>query len=168
VKWLFLSLLFIPSFLFAQNLNFINNIVECSDSIQTSYSLDNKIPKELIVAQAIIESNWGKSRFAVEGNNYFGMRTWDLTREHLKPKENPDSKFGLLVYSDLCSSVEDYIKNLNTSDKYSQLRRIRTIELTLWGKVSALALAKQLENYSEERELYIRKIINQIKNINLK
>ncbi len=168
MKWLFLSLLFIPSFLFAQNLNFINNIVECSDSIQTSYSLDNKIPKELIVAQAIIESNWGKSRFAVEGNNYFGMRTWDLTREHLKPKENPDSKFGLLVYSDLCSSVEDYIKNLNTSDKYSQLRRIRTIELTLWGKVSALALAKQLENYSEERELYIRKIINQIKNINLK
>tara|TARA_Y100001970_G_C14249899_1_gene871051 strand:+ start:4384 stop:4860 length:477 start_codon:yes stop_codon:yes gene_type:complete len=157
-----------PSFIFAQNSNFINNIVECSESIQSSYSLDDKIPIKLIVAQAIIESNWGKSRFAVEGNNYFGMRTWDLSREHLKPKLNQDSKFGLLVYSDLCSSVEDYIDNLNTSDKYSQLRRVRTIELTLWNKVSALALAKQLENYSEEREVYIDKIINQIENINIK
>ncbi len=157
-----------PSFIFAQNSNFINNIVECSESIQSSYSLDDKIPIKLIVAQAIIESNWGKSRFAVEGNNYFGMRTWDLSREHLKPKLNQDSKFGLLVYSDLCSSVEDYIDNLNTSDKYSQLRRVRTIELTLWNKVSALALAKQLENYSEEREVYIDKIINQIEDINIK
>ena len=157
-----------PSFIFAQNSNFINNIVECSEGIQSSYSLDDKIPIKLIVAQAIIESNWGKSRFAVEGNNYFGMRTWDLSREHLKPKLNQDSKFGLLVYSDLCSSVEDYIDNLNTSDKYSQLRRVRTIELTLWNKVSALALAKQLENYSEEREVYIDKIINQIENINIK
>ena len=157
-----------PSFIFAQNSNFINNIVECSESIQSSYSLDDKIPIKLIVAQAIIESNWGKSRFAVEGNNYFGMRTWDLSREHLKPKLNQNSKFGLLVYSDLCSSVEDYIDNLNTSDKYSQLRRVRTIELTLWNKVSALALAKQLENYSEEREVYIDKIINQIENINIK
>ena len=157
-----------PSFIFAQNSNFINNIVECSESIQSSYSLDDKIPIKLIVAQAIIESNWGKSRFAVEGNNYFGMRTWDLSREHLKPKLNQDSKFGLLVYSDLCSSVEDYIDNLNTSDKYSQLRRVRTIELTLWNKVSALALAKQLENYSEEREVYIDKVVNQIENINIK
>ena len=34
----------------------------------------DRIPINLVIAQAIHESNWGKSRFAVEGNNLFGIK----------------------------------------------------------------------------------------------
>ena len=30
----------------------------------------------MIIGQAALESGWGKSRFATEGNNLFGIRTW--------------------------------------------------------------------------------------------
>ena len=43
------------------------------------------MPKELIIAQAAIETGWGKSRFANEGNNLFGIRTWNIDEPHLLP-----------------------------------------------------------------------------------
>ena len=36
----------------------------------------NSIPISLILAQSIIESGWGASRFAQEGNALFGQWTW--------------------------------------------------------------------------------------------
>ena len=30
----------------------------------------------MIIGQAALESGWGKSRFAVKGNNLFGIRTF--------------------------------------------------------------------------------------------
>ena len=119
------------------------------------------------MAQAILESNWGKSRFAKEGNNFFGMRTWDLNKEHMKPKSNPDSKFGLVVYPNLCASVKDYLENINTSEKYYELRRVRSIELSLWDSVDPVVLARFLGNYSEEGKLYTQKVINQIDSLNI-
>ena len=43
----------------------------------------NSIPISLILAQAIIESGWGASRFAQEGNALFGQWTYD--GEGIKP-----------------------------------------------------------------------------------
>ena len=165
MKRIFLIFILITSTASSNNQDFINKIAICSKKIQKEYDLKNKIPTKLVVAQAIIESNWGRSRFALEGNNYFGMRTWDLTKEHLKPRKNKDSKFGLLIYKDTCSSVKDYIENINTSKQYEQLRKVRIIELKLWNNVDPKVLAKHLQNYSEERNLYVRKIIKQIDSI---
>ena len=39
----------------------------------------------MILSQSIIESGWGSSRFAQEGNALFGQWTW--SGEGLKPKE---------------------------------------------------------------------------------
>ena len=37
-----------------------------------------RIPYEMITARAFaLESGWGTSRFAVDGNNLFGIRTWN-------------------------------------------------------------------------------------------
>jgi len=33
------------------------------------------VPNSLAISQAIIESNWGRSRFARKGNNYFGVHS---------------------------------------------------------------------------------------------
>ena len=58
-----------------------------------------------MLAQAIIESNWGKSRFAIEGNNYFGIRTWDDNVPQLKPLKDQmpplDYKFIKMLVNQL-------------------------------------------------------------------
>ena len=165
MRLLLLLFLLIPQFSFAKGEDFIKKIYSCAEKIQNEYPPEERVPIKLIVAQAILESNWGKSRFAIEGNNFFGIRTWDLTRNHLKPLANSESKFGLVVYSDMCSSVKDYLFVLNTSEKYSNLRRIRFIELKLWGRVDPILLAKHLEFYSEEGDTYIAKVVSQMKGI---
>ena len=35
-------------------------------------------------AQAILESNWGESRFAREANNFYGIIQTDPTEPHIK------------------------------------------------------------------------------------
>ena len=157
--------IFLVNSTFANNSIFIEKVASCSNKIQDGLTLIKQIPKELVVAQAIIESNLGKSRFAKEGNNYFGMRTWDLSKPHMKPRFKKESTFGLVIYSDMCASVEDYIYNLNVSEKYSSLRRARIIEVKLWNSVDPIVLARHLGSYSEEGPTYIRKIIDQIENL---
>ena len=37
----------------------------------------------MIIGRAVLESGWGNSRFAVQGNNLFGIRTWTESTLHL-------------------------------------------------------------------------------------
>tara|TARA_B100000686_G_scaffold114129_1_gene121683 strand:+ start:1670 stop:2197 length:528 start_codon:yes stop_codon:yes gene_type:complete len=159
----FLSFLFFTFDAFSSNKDFVKLIKGCSDEIQEQYEVNNTIPVELVLAQAILESNWGKSRFAIQGNNFFGMRTWDKKKKQMKPLKNPDAEFGLVVYQTPCDSVADYIENLNTSENYQIFRDIRSIELSLWGHVDAVNLANGLRSYSEQKSLYISKVKKKIR-----
>lgn len=54
------------------------------------------IPKELIVAQAIIESNFGMSRLSVEGNNLFGHKCHNCTGKYLVAHDDsPTDRFQI-------------------------------------------------------------------------
>ena len=143
--------------------DFKSLIINCSDKIQKNFTPFEYVPSELVLAQAILESNWGNSRFAKEGNNYFGMRTWDPSKKQIKPLKRPNADFGLIVYSSACESVKDYISNLNNSDQYESFRKIRELEIKLWGKADPKVLAKGLGNYSEEKGEYINKVIDKIR-----
>ena len=58
---------------------FVYSLNECIDYLYANeVPFENRVPKELIIAQAAIETGWGKSRFANEGNNLFGIRTWNI------------------------------------------------------------------------------------------
>ena len=160
---LFLLFFSISSISFASNNDFVKMIQSCSANIQKNFDSRDYIPIDLILAQAILESNWGKSRFAIEGNNFFGIRTWDSKRRQLKPLKNPNANFGLVVYKTPCDSVSDYIDNLNKSDNYQIFRDIRRIELALWGHVDAISLANGLRSYSEQKSLYISKVKKKIR-----
>ena len=48
--------------------NFVNSLSYCIDWIYYDLPRDQHIPKELVIAQAALETGWGKSRFANEGN----------------------------------------------------------------------------------------------------
>ena len=70
------------------------------------------IPPELIVAQAILESNFGKSRLAVEGNNLFGhkYRGKDKHLFIIAADDSPNDRFT--KYRSLWFSIRNHTKLL--------------------------------------------------------
>ena len=50
----------------------------------------NVIPVSLALGQAIIESGWGQSRFAIEGNALYGQWTFDQQEGLIPEKRDPD------------------------------------------------------------------------------
>ena len=77
-----------------------------------------------------IESAWGTSRFAKEGNALFGVRTWSLdTVPHMKALGNPDANWGVKKYKTKCESIKDMIRILNTHPAYEKFRNARAQQL---------------------------------------
>ncbi len=116
------------------------------------------VPISLAISQAAIESGWGSSRYAREGNAIFGQYTYDA-KLGLIPKDRSDEKkFLIKKFLTLSDSVESYIRNLNTHDAYSNFRKLRK-DLRMNGEnITGDLLSEELLNYSERRELYIKDI----------
>ena len=87
----------------------------------------NKIPISMILAQSIIESGWGSSRFALEGNALFGEWTWK-TNVGIKPKGNLDANFAVKNFKNLLESLNSYILNLNSHTAYYEMRKYRSLK----------------------------------------
>jgi Bax protein len=122
----------------------------------------DKIPPKLIMAQAIIESGWGKSYFATEANNYFGIHCYEKGCG-LPPKDSPNAKFEVKKYKDIESCILDYMRILNSIPAYSELWTNRA-ELQKKGEqVNAEELAGALTRYSQKGEAYVTLINNVIK-----
>ncbi len=122
----------------------------------------NTIPISLILAQSIIESGWGASRFAQEGNALFGQWTWK-NDDGIKPKENLDANFSVKNFENLLESVNSYILNLNTHPAYKELRNFRISQYNGGKKVTGNDMANFLEKYAEIGFEYITKVKNMIK-----
>lgn len=51
-----------------------NGFIQKIAPLAAANSKESGIPASLTIAQAILESNWGTSRLAVQGNNLFGLK----------------------------------------------------------------------------------------------
>lgn len=122
----------------------------------------NIIPISLILAQSIIESGWGASRFAQEGNALFGQWTWK-NDDGIKPKGNLDANFSVKNFENLLESVNSYVLNLNTHPAYKELRNFRMSQYTAGKNVTGNDMANFLEKYAEIGFEYITKVKNMIK-----
>jgi len=112
------------------------------------------IPASIAIAQAAIESGWGTSRFALEGNAMFGQWTW--SKNGIEPTEkskNQDHK--ILKFSMLRSSVKAYKNNLNTHNGYKEFREKRAELRKNNKKISGLKLVNYLYNYAGTGKEYI-------------
>ena len=114
-----------PEFEFDGPNSFIDAVGQCVDYINFTTDRRSRVPKSIIIAMAGVESAWGTSRFAKEGNNLFGVRTWDLTMDHMKPLAIPDAKFGLRKYETKCKSIRHMISILNNHPAYEKFREER-------------------------------------------
>ena len=106
---------------------FVYSLDSCITHLYKNLPASKQIPKELVVAQAVIETGWGKSRFANEANNLFGIQS------------------GLKEFKTKCDSVADYIRIINEVPAYAEFREMRQDGIT-----DALLLARTLKRWAED------------------
>ena len=147
------------------------------ESISAKYSYEGEnigdllmsvdiVPISLAVSQAAIESGWGTSRYAREGNAVFGQYTYkqDLG---IIPKERPvEENFLVRKFQTISDSTASYIKNLNTHDAYKDFRENRKKIRMNGENFLGLTLVKYLINYSERKQDYIKDVEKMIKDNN--
>jgi Bax protein len=115
------------------------------------------VPASLVIAQAAEESGWGTSRFAVRGNNLFGMRVYDGRGLVPRARERGE-KFKVATYGSVRESIADYINNLNTGENYLDLRMTRRDLRRRGQPATGAALASGLASYSSRGPGYVESI----------
>ena len=127
----------------------------------------DKIPVSLALSQAAIESGWGTSRFAIEGNALYGQYVWGNDEDGMVPTERKnDEVFSIRAFSSLRESVASYMLNLNSNHHYNEFRNKRFILKNTDRKISGVYLAEFIKHYSIE-DNYPLKVIGIIKTNNL-
>ena len=114
------------------------------------------VPVSLAIAQAAIESGWGTSRFALEGNALYGQWTW--SDKGLKPLGNVDGDHKVMHFKILMASIKAYKKNLNTHSGYIEFREARANLRNRNERVTGLKLTQYLDKYSATGMEYTKKI----------
>jgi Bax protein len=116
------------------------------------------VPVSLILAQSAIESAWGGSRFARDGNNIFGIWTWDADDDGLVPLRREKGKtHRVKSFKSLFASVRAYSLILNSQPAYDYFRALRRIT------DDPGMMAAGLKKYSGRRNLYVRDVQNMIR-----
>ena len=125
------------------------------------------VPISLAIAQAAIESGWGTSRFALEGNAYFGQKVIGVKVNGIRPTDSENPLIKVRTFENLDDSVKAYLNNLNTHFAYKNFRKSRN-ELRSFGKtLEGRILVNQLKQYSELGNEYIYNVKKIIKTNNL-
>jgi Bax protein len=117
----------------------------------------NTIKPSIILAQSAIESAYGTSRFAIEGNSLFGQ--WTKSKEGMIPRESINSIWRVAKFNTPLESARSYIFNINTNSAYKEFRKLRAE-----GK----DYIPGLSTYSKMGVEYIDVVNSVIKNNNLK
>jgi Bax protein len=114
---------------------------------------------ELALAQAAIESGWGTSRFARDGNNLFGIWTWS-DRQAMIPRDRARaSEHAVKRYATPAASVRDYLLNLNSHPAYDDLRARRDRARRAGVSPDPTVLAETLQGYSERGGDYVTDLL---------
>jgi len=131
---------------------FVKTLCECVNHVYAELPESQHIPKEILIAQAALETGWGTSRFANEGNNLFGIRTFNKDSEWLLPitwDQNKWIGWGVKVYETKCDSVRDYIRILNTVFAYEKFRELRDQNADVYTLVDTLEQYATKSSYTE-------------------
>ena len=148
-----------PEFTFNNDVQFIRAMHKCINYINFTTPKHLRVPYEMIIGQAALESGWGTSRFATEGNNLFGIRTWTKETPHLLPvgiEQWPG--WGVRVFPSKCDSVKEYVRLLNEHPAYEDFRELRL------KTNDPIALIKTLDKFSTTKDYDVR-VIRMIKKI---
>ena len=139
-------------------LNKLNKIAKKYNiSIKNKHKLDlvdeildnvDVIPNSIALAQAAIESGWGKSRFAKEYNALFGEYTYDKNQGVVPLNRELGHKHLIKSFSSYDSSVSSYFNNINSHHAYKNFRQVRKIMRSKNNFSNINLLTDQLNSYA--------------------
>ena len=132
---------------------FVKGIIQCTQAFNTVIPPQQRVVVVLSVAQAGLESNWGKSRFAQLGYNFYGIIESDPTEPHIKALE---SDIIVKKYGRRCESVANYITMLNTHSYFEEYREVRMKQFVT-GEMDIEAIANTLHAYAID-PFYVYKV----------
>jgi len=108
------------------------------------------IPPSLVIAQAAYESNWGRSRFAKQANNYFGQHCYKKGCGIVPARRNPGLTFEVTHFPNQLAAIKSYIHNLDTHPNHQSLRQLRLQQRKQNKTPDGITLAAGLQHYSEQ------------------
>ena len=110
-------------------------------------------PTSIVLAQSILETGWGNSRFFLKGNNAFGIWSYNKLDKRMPAST---SRNGLVIYlkkyDNIAQSVEDYFLTLANSWAFDEFREKR------YDSDNPYELIWYLNKYSELRNDYVKKV----------
>ena len=152
------------------NKNEHNEVIRLSKKYKLDYSMINlslfkklkqrinMIPTSLALGQAIIESGWGQSRFALEGNALYGQWTTNEQIGIIPEERDKDKSHAVLKFDNLQKSVQAYMHNINTHPAYYSFRVVRRIAERVQYTDPISAKVKFLAAYAEIGDAYVEKL----------
>ena len=116
------------------------------------------LPPSLVLAQAANESNWGRSRFAEDFNNYFGIWCFVKGCGTVPKQRNENANHEVANFNSLKDCIDYYVLTINRNYAYQNLRLIRKAYRDELKPLSGIALAEGLSNYAFPGDEYISSI----------
>jgi len=132
--------------------DFLNRLMKKfkTSNIQELIIRMHTFPVSIVLAQAAIESGWGTSRFFLEGNNPFGIWSFDPKHNRIAASSTRDgTKVYLRKFSNLEQAIDAYYVMLATRQPFAAFRKARL------KTNNPDTLIQSLKMYSERRESYI-------------
>ena len=168
MNWICATVVFCISFSplkmeYSNKEEFIQQARACVIWYNNQWEPSMRVPWKLAVAQAIQESDYGTSYFAEEANNLMGIKEFDESEPHIKPRNNPDADWGVKVFNNKCESMMFYIDLLNDNHHYEEFRGER-LKQYIGDEANLDKLAKTLAIYAED-VYYPSKIIKIMKEL---
>lgn len=122
----------------------------------------DEVPASMALAQAAMESAWGRSRFAKEANNYFGQ--WCFSKGcGVVPKHRAEgASHEVASFASIDEAVAAYMRNLNSHPAYAEVRQQRLLSRQEGRPIDSLTMILGLENYSARGEAYIEELHSMI------
>ncbi len=111
----------------------IDEYIKSYEKVAVSEMGRTGIPASITLAQGILESEYGNSRLAVEGNNHFGIKCHGWTGEEIYADDDaPNECFR--KYPSALDSYHDHSAFLTTRGRYSFLFDLSSTDYKGWAK----------------------------------
>ena len=111
------------------------------------------LPASIVLAQAAMESGWGKSRIFLRANNLFGIWSYNKNEPRIAAliKRN-NTRIYLKSYADISRSIINYFEVIGKARAYRNLREARQ------QTNDPMMLLPHLKNYSERKTKYTKQL----------
>ncbi len=101
------------------------------------------VPPSIMISTAVIYSNWGTSKLAVEDNSLYKEEVW-YTNQGRKPQDDDDGDYRYKIYTDLEDGIRARALKINSHINYDYFRHTRLHQRKMGKDPNGVSLAAQM------------------------